>query len=338
MRPARAPRAVRSAGRLLHVDVAAGRIADRRALDLPGLLEPGDLLVFNDAATLPASLTGHAGADAVELRLMSRELDGTWRAVLFGDGDWTTPTERRPPPPRLELGARLRFGALVGYVAEVSRQSPRLVRVRFEAQGAPLWSELYRAGRPVQYSYVTTPLELWDVQTSYGTRPWAVEAPSAGHAFDAALLLALRRRGVALACVTHAAGLSSTGDPELDASLPFEERLLVPARSVEAVRRARAAGRRVIAVGTSVVRALEGRALENAGHLSPGEGMTSLRIGPGYRRQVVDGLFTGMHDPAESHYALLRAFAPRALLERAHAEAEAAGYLGHELGDACLII
>lgn len=340
MKPARAPRVERSSGRLLLLDVASGTFGDRSPLQLPELLPAGDLLVVNDAATLPASLRGRAGPkdEAIELRLLGCEPDGSWRAVAFGAGDWTTPTERRPAPPRLSVGARLQLGTLSGQIEEVSGLSPRLWRVRFDAQGAAFWSALYRSGRPVQYSYLERPLELWDVQTTYGMRPWAVEAPSAGHPLDAALLLALRQKGVQLASVTHAAGLSSTGDPELDAALPFAERTLVPEPTIAAIARARAAGRRVLAVGTSVVRALEGRALAGGGELRAGEATTSLLLGPGYRRQIVDGLLTGMHDPTESHYALLQAFAPRSLLDRAHAQAEAWGYLGHEFGDACVIL
>jgi S-adenosylmethionine:tRNA ribosyltransferase-isomerase len=340
MKPARAPRAERSSGRLLVLDVVGGTLADRRPAELPELLQAGDLLVVNDAATLPASLHGSAGSgeEAIELRLLGREPDGSWRAVAFGAGDWTTPTERRPAPPLLGAGARLRLGALSGQIEEVSALSARLWRVRFDAQGAAFWSALYRSGRPVQYSYLARPLELWDVQTAYAARPWAVEAPSAGHPLDASLLLALRQKGVQLASITHAAGLSASGEAVLDAALPLEERSLVPEQTVAAIARARAAGRRVIAVGTSVVRALEGRALAGGGELRPGEATTSLLLGPGYRCQVVDGLLTGMHDPSESHYALLQAFAPRALLDRAHAQAEAWGYLGHEFGDACLIL
>jgi S-adenosylmethionine:tRNA ribosyltransferase-isomerase len=221
----------------------------------------------------------------------------------------------------------------------VSALSPRLWRVRFEQEGARFWSALYRSGRPVQYSYLSRALELWDVQTLYGAQPWAVEAPSAGYPLDAELLLALRQRGVVLAGITHAAGLSATGDSALDAALPLEERTLVPESTVVAIAQARAAGRRIVAVGTSVVRALEGRALAGGPgeRLSAGESCTSLLLGPGYRRRVVDGLLTGMHDPSESHYALLQAFAPRSLLERAQTRAEAWGYLGHEFGDACLI-
>ena len=345
MTPARARR---TRGRLLHLNAAEQTFTDRLASELPELLEPGDLLVVNDAATLPASLHGTARPHGlqpdsapglpIELRLLGQDPDSSWRAVLFGAGDWRTPTERRPAPPRLERGARLEFGALTARVEELLAPSPRLLRVRFDAEGARFWSALYRAGRPVQYSYLEAPLELWDTQTSYAARPWAAEAPSAGYALDGACLLALRARGVELTALTHAAGLSATGDPALDAALPLAERFSIPERSVSAIAAARRAGRRVVAVGTSVVRALEGSALEHGGQLRAGEGSTTLRIGPGYRRQVIDALLTGMHDPAESHYALLQTFAPRALLGQAHAQAQAWGYLGHEFGDACLIV
>jgi S-adenosylmethionine:tRNA ribosyltransferase-isomerase len=339
MKPARAPRAERAAARLLHLEVASERISDRRPAQLPSLLTPGDLMIVNDAATLPASLSGSAGAERspIELRLLGREPDGSWRAVAFGAGDWRLPTEQRPPPPVFAAGTPLWLGELRARIEQVLPLSPRLWRLRFEAEGAAFWSALYRSARPVQYSYLSRPLELWDVQTAYGARPWAVEAPSAGYPIDAALLLALRQRGVELASLTHAAGLSATGDAAIDAALPLEERCLVPEQTVAAIGRAQASGRHVVAVGTSVVRALEGRALQHGGRLQAGEGSTTLLLGPGYRRQVVDALLTGMHDPSESHYALLQAFAPRALLDRAHAQAAEWGYLGHEFGDACLI-
>jgi S-adenosylmethionine:tRNA ribosyltransferase-isomerase len=337
--PARAPRTRRSSGRLLHVERRTAQIADRSARDLPALLSPGDVLVVNDSATLPASLRGHAEGrkDTIELRLLAAEPDDSFRALLFGAGDWRIPTEQRPAPPPLEAGRVLDFGELRASIVAALPPSPRLVRVRFDREGARFWSALYRVARPVQYSYLSRALELWDVQTAYAARPWSVEAPSAGYPLDAEILLALRSRGVELAAVTHAAGLSSTGDAALDAVLPLAERFSIPERAVAAIAAARAAGGRVIAAGTSVVRALEGRALEQAGVLTAGEGSTTLRLGPGYRLRVVDGLLTGMHDPSESHYALLQAFAPRELLDRALTRAEAWGYAGHEFGDACLI-
>jgi S-adenosylmethionine:tRNA ribosyltransferase-isomerase len=141
---------------------------------------------------------------------------------------------------------------------------------------------------------------------------------------------------VAIAWLTHAAGLSATGDPAIDQALPLPERYEIPAETVAAIARARAQGGRVIAVGTTVVRALEG-AVATHGSLRPGQGVTDLLIGPNFRPSVIDGLLTGMHEPASSHFRMLQAFAPRALLDASWAEATRLGYRGHELGDTCLI-
>ncbi len=339
MNAARWPRERPEAGRLLHLAPDTGRLADRRMEELPSLLRGGDLLVVNDAATLPASLHGRtqAGAD-IELRLLSREEDSTWTAVLFGAGDWRMRTEDRPPPPVLPVGERLSLGALAARVVEVLPLSPRLLRVAFDAQGAALWAGLYRSGRPIQYSYVAGPLALWHLQTAYAGRPWAVEAPSAGLPLTWALLLELRRRGVRLASLTHAAGLSSTGDAALDAALPRPERYEIPAATVEAIEHTRAQGGRVVAVGTTVVRALEGRAAQGGGALTPGQGVTDFLVGPGFLPSVVHGLLTGVHEPTTSHHVLLQAFAPLPLLQEAARLAETRGYLGHEFGDSCLVL
>jgi len=339
MTPATLPRAAAAAVRLLHVLPDAGCFGEHLLSELPTLLRGGDLLVVNDAATLPASLYGRTQAGrAVELRLLAQAEDGGWTAVLFGDGDWRTRTEQRPAPPAVVPGELLHFGALQARVRAQLPPSPRLLRVDFLAQGAALWEALYRQGRPVQYAHVAQPLALWDVQTAYASRPWAAELPSAGLPLSWELLLALRRAGVALASVTHAAGLSSTGDAALDAALPRPERFAVPEATVQALARARAAGGRVVAVGTTVVRALEGSALQGGGRLAAGEGVTDVLLGPGFRRRVVDGLLTGVHEPGSSHFALLQACAPPALLRRAHAFAEASGFLGHEFGDVCLVL
>jgi S-adenosylmethionine:tRNA ribosyltransferase-isomerase len=137
--------------------------------------------------------------------------------------------------------------------------------------------------------------------------------------------------------LTHAAGLSSTGVAELDADLPLPERYEIPARTVGAIEAARSRGGRVIAVGTSVVRALEGAARHNGGRLSPGAGVTDLIITPAFVPQVVDGLISGIHEPSESHYQLLGAFVPRPLLEAGLRLATERGYQTHEFGDTCLI-
>jgi S-adenosylmethionine:tRNA ribosyltransferase-isomerase len=330
------PRPARAGARLLLLDRQSGALADRVAGELPDILAPGDLLVLNDAATLPASLSGEADGAPLELRLLD-EQSGLWRAVAFGPGSWRTPTERRAAPPPLGPGTRLSFGGLRATVEAVLPESPRLIALRFEQNAEAFWSELYRVGKPVQYSYLSGDLRLWHVQNAYAARPWASEAPSAGFVLSAALLARLRRRGVEIATLTHAAGLSSSGDPALDAALPLGERFEIPEPTVAAVARARARAGRVVAVGTSVVRALETRALEH-GALRAGPGRSELRIGPGFSLRVVDGLLSGIHDPAASHYALLQAFASSAHLAAAHAAAERWGYLEHEFGDVCLLL
>ncbi|NTX11874.1 S-adenosylmethionine:tRNA ribosyltransferase-isomerase [Myxococcus sp. CA056] len=339
MKPARWPVDHPEEGRLLHIEPRGRRFSDARVADLPSLLRDGDLLVVNDAATFPASLLGRtASGERVELRLVSREEDGTWTAVLFGAGDWRKRTEDRPPPPVLPAGTRFTVVGLPVQVVEVLPPSPRLLRVAFDEDGAALWSALYQGGRPVQYAYTVAPLSLWHVQTGYGARPWATEAPSAGLPLTWNVLLALRRRGVRLASLTHAAGLSSTGDAVLDAALPRPERSDIPVATVAQVEATRAAGGRVVAVGTTVVRALEGRAAMNGGRLVAGEAVTDLLLGPGFVPRVVHGLLTGMHEPGSSHHALLHAFAPSLLLKEAAAHAEARGYLGHEFGDSSLVL
>jgi len=358
MRPARTYPEQRDDVRLLVIDPAAPEgagLRETRTPALPELLAPGDLLVVNDAATLPASLRGTDEAGrAVEVRLIAAR--GGWpadggsslsplrvsplrfAAVLFGAGDWHTRTEDRPPPPELAEGARLRFGALRATVGRHARLSPRLVELRFEGDGDALWAALYKEGRPVQYAHLAHDLPLWAVQTVYATRPWAFEMPSAGRPLSWEILLALRRRGVRWASLTHAAGLSATGDPAIDAALPLPEAFDIPPATARAVAETRARGGRVVAVGTTVVRALEGAAQQHHGIVRAGRGETDLRITPAFRPRVVDGILSGAHAAHESHFQLLAAFAGEELLAAAAAQAERAGFLTHELGDAMLVL
>jgi S-adenosylmethionine:tRNA ribosyltransferase-isomerase len=343
MRPATWPRDDALSERLLVIDADAGRYGDALIRDLPGELRAGDLLVVNDAATAPASLAARAahapGSASIEVRLLRVGEGGAFTALLFGEGDWRTRTEDRPAPPVLAAGDALQIGdELSAEVTSVSPLSPRIVELRMSREGAELWSALYRVGKPVQYAYVRAPLELWHTQTGYASRPWCVEAPSAGRPLTWGLLLEISRRGVEIAALTHGAGLSSTGDPALDARLPLPERFDIPASTVDAIRRTKAASGRVIAVGTTVVRALEGCAAQNGGELVPGPGVTDLLVKRGHKRSVVDGLFTGMHDPEASHFELLSAFVAPPLLSAAYEHAARAGYLGHEFGDSNLIL
>ncbi len=323
--PARARRA-RHEVRLLAIDRRTGAATRHgRIADLPELLEPGDALVLNDAATWPASLFGRCGDAPVELRLAARRGD-TWRAVVFGDGDWRTPTEHRPPPPQLVPGDTIRVGEDLS--ALVLEAEGRLVTLRLDGS----IHALYAYGHPVQYAHADRARRLEDVQTAYATRPYAFEMPSAGWGITPDVLHACRRREIAVLTLTHEAGLSSTGDAALDARLPFPERYEIPRATIDGLR-----GRRVIAVGTSVVRALEG-AYARFGELVEGEHETDLVVTSRHELRVVDGLLTGLHVPGESHYELLRAFLPEPLATLAVQTAIAsAAYLAHELGDAMLV-
>jgi S-adenosylmethionine:tRNA ribosyltransferase-isomerase len=344
-----AARGPRVGARLLVIDPIAGAWRDGDIGDLPGLLAPGDLLVLNDAATLPASLTGvDAAGCAVEIRLLDgADLDrGEASVVIFGAGDWRTPTEHRPAPPTLAVGAALSFGrgaaspavpSLVATVVGLDPRSPRLLTLRFDRAGAALLDALYAMGRPVQYSYLGGDVSLGAVQTPFATRPWSMEMPSAARALGTGLLTAVRRHGVRLATLTHAAGLSATGDDALDALLPLPERYEIPAATVDAIHTTHRAGGRVIAVGTTVARALEGAARKPGG-LAPGPGATDLVLDARTPLHVVDALLSGMHGPGESHFRVLAALAPVALLEGATVHATRRGYLAHEFGDATLVL
>jgi S-adenosylmethionine:tRNA ribosyltransferase-isomerase len=342
------PRTDRDATRLLVVDPRSCQRQDARILDLPRFLRSGDLLVVNDAATLPGSIPARTErGEPIELRLAGPAHDERFTVVVFGAGDYRMRTEDRAPPPVLRRGDQIWIGRgdlrdsrrhqLRAEVVEVSAISTRLVELRFERSGSALWSELYALGAPVQYSYQTVQLPLWSVQTVYASRPWAAEMPSAGRPLSFATLQALRRAGVELATLTHAAGLSATGDPKLDRALPLPERYDLPERTVEAIERTSAHGGRVVAVGTTVVRALEGAAADG-GKLKPGTGITSLRVGPETKLRIVSGILTGMHSPSESHYALLAAFVPERLLRDTFEHAVRQRYLAHEFGDSTLVM
>lgn len=338
--PAAWPRTRRDDTRMMVVDGARGAISHGAVTDLPRHLRAGDALVLNDAGTLPASLPARTAAgEVIELRLAAPGDDAlTWDAVLFGEGDWRTRTERRAPPPAIARGATLRVAdALDARVIAVSTQSPRLVTLRFEGGPERFWRAVFAHGRPVQYAHLRAALPLWHAQTAYAGRPWSAEMPSAGRPLDGRLLGALRAQGVVITGLTHAAGLSATGDPALDAALPLPERYEIPAGAVEDLSQVRARGGRVVAVGTSVVRALEG-CVATHGALRPGEGRTALRVDGAHTPREVDAVLSGLHEPGTSHVALLSAFAPPALLDRATREGAARGYLGHEFGDACLVL
>jgi S-adenosylmethionine:tRNA ribosyltransferase-isomerase len=322
----------RHAVRLVVVNAAPPRLEPFAAL--AQLLRRGDLVVVNDAATLPGSLPGRmADGRGFELRLSGPVESGRLLGVLLGAGDWRTRTEHRASPPLLTVGDCV---TIAGLTATVASAVGRRVELIVRAEGDALWQAIYAVGAPVQYAHRPERLPLWSVQTAYAGRPWAAEMPSAGRPLTWDAVLGLRRAGVGIASLTHAAGLSSTGDDALDRALPWPERYELPRRTIDAVAETRARGGRVIAIGTTVVRALEAAA--EHGEPRAGSGVASLRLDARYRPRVVSGLVSGLHVPGESHFELLQAFAPEAQLRCAITLAAAHGLSSHELGDACLIM
>lgn len=306
-------------------------------------VRPGDLVIANDAATLPASLSGvHLQTGkTVEVRLAGRpSLDPMdvkrFSAIVFGAGDFHLRTEDRPLPPPLQTGDTIELGPLRATVEELLGH-PRLVSLLFDGTADQIWAGLASHGKPIQYSHMQTSLELWDVWTRIAGPPVAFEPPSASFILDWHVLGDIREHRATFATITHAAGISSTGDEDLDRLLPFDEPYHIPIATAEAVELTRRRGGRVIAVGTTVVRALEAAATDD-GHLRSGDGVAQGKIGPATRLRVVDAILSGTHEPGTSHYELLRAFLEDSTLERATSELIARGYRTHEFGDSVLIL
>jgi S-adenosylmethionine:tRNA ribosyltransferase-isomerase len=326
--------------RLLVVD-ESGCVTHRARHELAGVLRPSDLVIANDAATIPASLRGmhERSGRAIEVRLAARRAvdardPSRFRAVLFGEGDHRTRTEDRSLPPTVGIGDRLVLGPLTATITHLDH--PRLVDVAFDGSAAHVWESIARHGRPIQYAHVPTPLRLWDVWTPIAGPPVAVEPPSAGFVLDYRTLSALHARGIEVHTLTHAAGLSSTGDPALDALFPLDEPYEIPAATAVAVLRAKRAGRRIVAIGTTVVRALES-SVRAHGAVRAGHGLATLRIGPSTALRVVDAILSGTHERGTSHHALLSAFTDEATLSLADDALDAHAYRTHEFGDSCLV-
>jgi S-adenosylmethionine:tRNA ribosyltransferase-isomerase len=311
--------------RLLVADRQSGGLTHTRFDRIGDHLRPGDVLVVNRSRTLPAAVPAiRDDGTIVQLRPCVRRA-GTWDALSV---------EPQPPHANVPLndGETLVVGRSV--IAQVlGRRSdiPLLWRMRLDGDGV---EELLRLGEPIRYSYVPSRVPVDYYQTVFADRPGSAEMPSAGRPFSWELLDSLQANGVRRADLVLHTGLSSYQDDDVDAEhLLYEEWFEVPAATAAAVNSAA----RVIAVGTTVVRALETVANDD-GHVHAGHGWTRLRISPNSRLRSVDGLLTGMHEPQASHFELLGAFLSEEQLLRAYTEAVDRGYLWHEFGDTMLIL
>jgi len=322
--------------RLLVIDRASGEIEHSRFDRIDNYLRKNDLLVFNSSRTLPASMRGcdcsRTHGPCMEVRLAEHLPDDSWLALLLCEkGD--------PFGCGLQPAMQIQFAeGLNATVLERDTRIPRLWKLRFSISGTELVDLIYRLGKPIRYEYVLAPWDLDYYQTVYATEPGSAEMPSAGRAFTWKLLLDLKGRGIDTAYIVLHTGLSSYMDDELDAQHPAsEEQYLVSANTAEKINQARAKGGRVIAVGTTVVRALES-VVDPAGRVQEAHGYTQLRIDNQHRLKAVDGLLTGLHEPEASHLDLLSAFLPPEKIRDAYEEAIAQKYLWHEFGDLNLIL
>lgn len=330
MHEAHEPPEVRGAGRddvaLLVATRHDLRLDHARFHDLHCFLNAGDLLVVNTSATLAAALDARLGGKAVQLWLSTPSRDGAWVVELR--------THERQPYPRPPVGATLDLpnGGHAHLVERVGG-SNRLVIARLDDLGEPLQDYLGKHGQPIRYGYVP---EQWPVdayQTVFGREPGSAEMPSAGRPFTARLVLELLGRGVLFAPVVLHTGVSSPerGEP------PYAERFRVPDPTARLVDAVHGWGGRVIAVGTTVVRALETVAAVD-GSLAAGAGWTNLVVTPERGIRAVDGLLTGWHERDSSHLQLLEAVAGAELVDRSYRAALECRYLWHEFGDLHLIL
>jgi S-adenosylmethionine:tRNA ribosyltransferase-isomerase len=320
--------------RMLVTDRRSGANRDAAFTDLPALLSPGDVLVVNDSATLPAALTVRdAHGAALALHVSTPIHAGLWlveprRATPNGgfEGDALGDDAGAGDAYVLPDGSRLVL------LAPYDRSVPRLWYALFESE-TPVEQLLARHGRPIRYRYARADLDIAYYQTVFARRPGSAEMPSAGRPFTPRVLDRLATAGVEIATLTLHCGVSSLERHER----PLPERYEVPAETAAVVNRARAAGKRVIAIGTTVVRALE-TAVDDAGAVIASAGWTERIVTPAEPPRVATGLLTGFHEPRASHLDLLRAFVDEPVLAAAYDHALDAGYLWHEFGDVHLIV
>ena len=303
--------------KLMVIEKETGKIAHDVFYHLDHYLRKGDLLLLNNSRTIPAVLWTHCGK---EVRLARSLTSRYWDVLIIGD--------------EVETGMELHF------------PNQLMAKVKNQVDGTPLWTvsfnqenelffdTLYRHGEPIRYEYIDTPWELESYQTVYASVPGSAEMPSAGRAFSWELLFELQKKGIKLGFLQLHTGLSDFCDDEFPVKPAVNpEYYHVPEETIKSIHEAKKTGGRIIAVGTTVVRAVESAILTGKA-----EGITSLSIGEHDQLQAIDGLLTGFHEAEASHLDLLGSLIDSKKLVDAYEIAIKERYLWHEFGDMNLII
>lgn len=332
LRPARP----RDAARLLHV-AADGALGDKGVLDLPDLLQPGDLMVFNDTKVIPAALEGVRAARAeggggdvtLEVNLHKREAADQWRAFIR-------------PAKRIRVGDEVRFGRLVATVSEKGEGGDTVLT--FALSGTELDAAIAETGAPPLPPYIARKRgvdeqDVVDYQTLFAREAGSVAAPTAGLHFTERLMDALRTREVEMCQVTLHVGAGTflpVKSDDTDDHAMHSEWCTISAAAAEAINTAKAQGRRVIPVGTTALRTLESLAVAK-GRVEAGSRDTDIFITPGYEFKIIDALMTNFHLPKSTLFMLVSALSGLDVMQRAYAHAIAQDYRFYSYGDACLL-
>ena len=330
--PAEARGLTRDAVRMLVADHRDDSVTHSTFALLPSFLDAGDLVVINTSGTIPAAVDATSlEGEPLVLHLSTALDDGRWivepRRITDAHrgttGRWTGAVPRR----------LLLAGEARATLREPFDPTGRRLWVATLDLGRPVLTWLAMHGRPIRYAYVDRPWPLAMYQNVYVTEPGSAEMPSAGRPFTAELITRLVAKGVGVTPIVLHTGVASLEADEL----PYPERVRVPAYTAERINATRAAGHRVVAIGTTVVRAIESAAAID-GTVTAFDGWTDLVITPARGVRAVDGLLTGWHEPEASHLLMLEAVASRELLRRSYEASLAEGYRWHEFGDVHLIL
>ncbi|TES57509.1 S-adenosylmethionine:tRNA ribosyltransferase-isomerase [Halalkalibacterium halodurans] len=306
----------RSDVRMLVLDRDSHRTFHEPFTAIANYLQQGDILVLNRSRSIPSRLIGSLHGETIELRLSHERRDGLWDGLILSSSE-------------LHAGDRIFLSSsLSATLIEKDEHTP-LWRVAFSKRGAQLLEYVYRYGEPIGYEYIKSSLSIQDYQTVYSSAPGSVEMCSAGRPFTWQLLARLKQKGVRIAFLELHTGLSYYENDVWPDPAHHPEHYHIPKETIEELKK----GKRIIAVGTTVVRALETYAQTNRS-----QGTTTLSIDAGYELQLATGLLTGFHEPQASHLHMLAAFVQEQELFRVYEQAIRQGYQWHEFVDVNFIL